>query len=131
MKLNKIFFGTLVIIWMITVFVFSHQQADDSSATSGNTIRFIINHMPIIKDIESTQKESLIETMQPIVRKIAHLSIYTVGGLFLYCFVNTYNIEEKNKIYISTLAGVIYAIMDEIHQLFIPRKSRDDSRRNN
>ena len=35
---------TLVIIWMIIVFLFSSQIGDDSQVTSGNTIRKIIKN---------------------------------------------------------------------------------------
>lgn len=128
MKAKKTIFLILVIIWMIIVFAFSHQQADISGATSGNTIRFIINNTPVLKDFTNEQKENIVEVMQPIVRKLAHLSIYILGGLLLFSFSNTYNIQEKNKIGISSIIGIVYAITDEIHQLFIPRKSRTNTR---
>ena len=128
MKINRILFLSFVFIWMITIFTFSHQPAELSSNTSGNTIRLILNHIPIIKDFETEQKENIIETLQPIVRKIAHLSIYTLGGMLLYLLVNTYNINEIKKIIISILLGITYATTDEIHQLLIPRKGWADTR---
>lgn len=113
---------------MITIFMFSHQPAEESSTTSGNTIRFVINHVPILKDFDNIQKEELVEILQPIARKLAHLSIYILGGLLLFAFIDTYNIKETNKIAISALVGIVYAITDEVHQLFIPRKGRTNTR---
>lgn len=124
MKIYRSVLLLLVIIWMITVFILSHQPAEVSSNTSGNTIRFIIEYIPILKEFNNIQKEELIEILQPIARKLAHLSIYILGGLLLFTYTNSYNITETKKIAISTLIGIIYAITDEIHQLFIPRKSR-------
>ena len=128
MKIYRSVLLLLVIIWMITVFIFSHQPAEMSSNTSGNTIRFIINYVPIVKDFNYIQKEEIVELLQPIVRKLAHLSIYVLGGVLLFTFANTYNIEEKNKISFSALTGILYAITDELHQLFIPRTSWTNTR---
>ena len=36
----------------------------------------------------------------------------------MYGFINTYNIKKKNKILIALLLGIVYAISDEIHQMF-------------
>ena len=33
-------------------------------------------------------------------------------------FINTYELKNKKKILISLLIGIIYAISDEIHQMF-------------
>ena len=121
MRINKIIFLILLIIWMTIVFMFSHQPAEISSNTSGNTIEYIINTIPFVKDFSEQQKQEIIEVLQPIVRKLAHLSIYAVGGMLLFAFVNTYNIEEKSKIIISIFSGITYSIIDEIHQLLIPR----------
>lgn len=123
MKLNKIIYGILVVIWMITVFMFSHQQSEESSATSGNTIRFIINNIPIVKNYTNEQKEQIIEIMQPIVRKLAHFTIYTIGGILIALFINEFNITDNKKIIFSCLSGCIYSISDEIHQLFVPGRA--------
>lgn len=123
MKLNKIIYGILLIIWMITVFMFSHQQSGESSATSGNTIRFIINNIPIVKNYTNEQKEQIVELMQPIIRKLAHFTIYTIGGIIIALFINEFDIKEKRKINYSCSAGCLYSITDEIHQLFVPGRA--------
>ena len=42
--------------------------------------------------------------------------------------VSTYKIQERNRVLISLVAGIVYAASDEIHQAFIPRKSSYDNR---
>ena len=121
MKVRKIVFAVLFVIWMITVFMFSNESSDESSGTSGNTIRAIINLIPSIRQMEEVQKEQIIKELQPIARKLAHFTIYTIGGIFAFLNLNEYNIEDKKKIIFSILFGFIYAITDEIHQMFIPR----------
>lgn len=120
---KKILYGFIVILWMILIFTFSHQQAKDSSNTSGNTIRTIINIFPNIRSLEENEKEQIVSNLQPIVRKLAHFSIYTLGGILIYNFINTYDIENKRKMIYSFIIGGVYAITDEFHQLFIPGRS--------
>lgn len=122
-KYIKIIFGILVFIWMAIVFYFSNQPADTSTNTSGNTIRAIINIFPNIRNLEETEKEEIVSNLQPIVRKLAHFSIYTLGGILIYNFINTYDIKNKRKIIYSFVIGGVYAITDEFHQLFIQGRS--------
>ena len=49
---------------------------------------------------------------------MAHFTIYTIAGINIYGFINTYNMKKKNKILGALLVGIMYAISDEIHQMF-------------
>lgn len=120
-KINKIISIILVIIWMIIVFWFSAQVGDDSSNISGNTLRKIITF--INNNISQEELENLVEISQPVIRKLAHYTIYTIGGFLIYNQQKQYNNTKKNKIINSTLIGIVYAITDEIHQLFVPGRS--------
>lgn len=111
----------LVVIWMCTVFWFSSQVGDDSKAQSGNTIRKIITFFN--KNITKENLEIIVETLQPFVRKLAHFSIYTLGGMLIYNLINKYNLNKKEKIIYTIIIGALYATSDEIHQLFVPYRS--------
>lgn len=121
MKVRKIIYAILLIIWMVTVFMFSNESREESSGTSGNTIRAIINMIPSIRQMNDTEKEEIVKMLQPYARKLAHFTIYTVGGILAFLNINEYDIDNKRKILISILFGFIYAITDEIHQMLIPR----------
>ena len=122
-KYKKIIFGMIVFIWMIIVFCFSNQPAKISTNTSESTIKAIINIFPNIRNMEENEKEQIVSNLQPIVRKLAHFSIYTLGGILIYNFIYTYDITNKRKMIVSFLIGGVYAITDELHQLFIPGRS--------
>lgn len=111
----------LVVIWMCTVFWFSSQLGDDSKAQSGNTIRKIITFFN--KNITKENLEIIVETLQPFVRKLAHFSIYTLGGMLIYNLINKYNLNKKVKIIYTIIISALYATSDEIHQLFVPYRS--------
>lgn len=99
------------------IFQFSSQNGEESGNLSGKIAKFLIKQLPI----EETQ-QSLKKT-ETIIRKMAHFSIYTLLGFLLMFFMNTYPIKVKEKISISLLVGILYAISDEIHQKFVPGRS--------
>ena len=106
---------------MVTVFMLSHQIAEDSSKTSSNFITVIIKLFN--KDIEQEQLETIMLKVETIVRKLAHFVLYTLGGMLItIMFINFKEYITKTKI-ASFLLGATYAITDEIHQLFIPGRS--------
>ena len=116
-KLKKILSLVLLITWMITIFVFSHQQGTGSSKTSEKVSEFIVNVCDIREQLSNEEKNELIGIINPIIRKVAHLTIYTIGGFLL---INLIHIQKDRKeIFYSGIVGVLYAITDEIHQLFI------------
>lgn len=107
---------------MGVVFVFSHQPADTSQNTSLNITQKIVEAF-VNKNISVEEKEKILEKTDHIVRKLAHFTLYAIGGFLIYGFINTYSFEEKNKTIYSLCVGVIYACTDEIHQLFVEGRS--------
>lgn len=118
-KISTLISILLVILWMITIFWFSSQVGDDSSATSGNTIRKIVTFF--YSNITTENLELIVEALQPFVRKLAHFTIYTIGGFLLYNLSN--QLKLKSKFINSLCFGILYAISDEIHQFFVPGRS--------
>ena len=122
MKKTSILFITLTIVWMILIFCFSNQPSDESKNTSSDVTRKIVNI--IYQDTLSEQEKELkIEKIDPIIRKLAHYTIYTIGGIIIGLTITTFEIQTKKKILITQAIGSIYAITDEIHQYFIPGRS--------
>lgn len=119
MKIKKIITIILIIAWMTLVFYFSNQISDDSSKLSGGITRAILNFFNILEG-KTLEQQSAIET---IIRKLAHYSIYTIGGILILLHVNLYKISANKKVIISQLIGTLYAATDEVHQLFVPGRS--------
>lgn len=110
----------LVILWMIIIFIFSHQKADDSSKLSDGIILKTVRIIEKITDKEYSDEEMLNNFVKPV-RKLAHFTIYLILGILVYLYVKELNIS---KIFIiSLLVCILYALSDEIHQLFIIGRS--------
>lgn len=117
--MKKIIKYTLLIIWMIIIFLFSNQPAKESGKLSNSFLEKTITIF--YKDINTEKKEQLIKKYGLITRKLAHFTIYLVLGVLMLSTISEYNI--KTKILVSITLCFLYALSDEIHQLFIIGRS--------
>lgn len=118
-EITRLIFFILTISTFVTIFIFSNQNGEESGETSRGFTKMIIDVLPITKNLEEERKVELIEKTQTCIRKLAHFSIYTVAGINLMGFINTYErLNQKNKIALVLLIGIAYAISDEFHQMF-------------
>ena len=100
----------LIILWMYLVFGFSGQDGEESSGISYKISMLITGN-----------NEEVAKIIEPYVRKIAHFSEYAVGVILFFLLLNTFpKITLKLKNILSSIITIIYAISDEIHQLYIP-----------
>lgn len=120
-KLKRIIFGLLIILNCITIFCFSAQNSEKSSETSGVIVESVVTTISNVN--KNVKKESIRDTVTFVVRKCAHFSIYTLLGIFLMNFANTFNISTRRKLLICVLFGILYAFSDEFHQSFVGGRS--------
>ena len=101
----------LIFLWMNIIFGFSAQKSEESSGLSQMIVRWFTNN------------ENLIPILEHIIRKLAHFSIYAVGGILIFGFCQTFSISLKRKIGYTIIVGALYAATDEFHQLFVGGRS--------
>ncbi len=109
-----------ILIWMVSVFAFSGQVGTESTGTSRKVTEFIVQ---LISDKSIEENEELIGNLDKVIRKLAHYTIYTLGGILIYNYANTTDKSKKEKILYSIAFGAGYAITDELHQFFVPGRS--------
>ena len=120
--MKKSIFIVLLVLWMGFIFSMSCENAEESSNTSGQTIRVVLSAVPGFEEQPEEVKINIIEKLEFIVRKSAHFIGYMILGILASCLILHY--ENINKKYpLAFLICVIYAISDEIHQLFVPGRS--------
>ncbi len=118
--LKRIIFLFLLLATFYIIFNFSSQNGIESGNISEKVTKFIVEIFSKIKTMDSSMKLHYIAKLHPIVRKLAHFSIYTLVGFSIMGFMCTFNIKNKYKVLVSIVIGVIYAVTDEIHQSFTP-----------
>ena len=120
--MKKTIFAVLLVLWMGFIFSMSCENAEKSSNTSGQTIRVVLSAVPEFEKQPEEVKVNIIEKLQFIVRKSAHFIGYMILGILASGLILQY--ENINKKYpLAFLICVIYAISDEIHQLFVPGRA--------
>ena len=109
---------TLVVLWMCVIFTFSAQEATASKKTSGKTLIKIASTISKeFKKLPPKKQMKKVEPFQTAIRKIAHLTEYAILGILSYI---AFLLHKKKKIVISaTMLCTLYAVTDEIHQLFV------------
>lgn len=105
------------------IFSFSNQDGEESSSISRKITQDVTKNVKSIQKLEKPKKEKVLKKIESVIRKIAHFSMYTLVGLLLMSLLNTYKLKEIHKIGISLIIGIIYAISDEIHQMFIAERT--------
>lgn len=117
---KKLILWILIFVWMITIFMFSAQNGDESSELSQGFLRtFILRFTP------DNISEDIVNMMEYIIRKCAHMTEYAVFGILVFYQIKLYRLFEKewNRIVMAVICVMIYAATDEIHQLFVGGRS--------
>lgn len=124
MKQNilRIIFILLLLATFATIFHFSSQIGEESDEVSKGLLAKLIDIFPYTKDLSDVTKEKLIEHGNPIIRKLAHFSIYALVGVWIMSFMSTFKTRLYKKWIVSMIVGVGYAIFDEYHQSFVAER---------
>ena len=127
--MKKIILWILVIIWSVMIFCLSSEPATTSDETSGRFGQMIIRmaiSLNIIDIPVSTDGDIFIYEMADkinhFVRKTAHFTIYLILGILSFMLAECYENRKKAILY-ALIFCLLYAISDEIHQLFVPGRS--------
>ncbi len=105
---------------MALIFFSSSQDGELSSATSSEFITAVLNVFCDDFDLLSVaEKQVMIDSLQHVVRKCAHFTVYFALGSSLMTAIATYSIKTSLHIFLSATLSFLYAAFDEIHQTFV------------
>src|SRR5699024_616373 len=100
------------VVWMGTIFYLSHQPANKSAETSIGVIDFALNiiHVPHTYDNE----------FHAVVQHPAQFHAYASLAILTY-----HAYRGNHRIFFTLMISLLYAVGDELHQLFIPGRSAE------
>lgn len=116
-SMKVIVYRVLTIVWMVTIFMFSAQDAEESSRMSmgiGDVVGQVF--VEEYEDWSEQQRLSFVDMIELPIRKGAHALEYTLLAFLLMG-------ASDGRKGIAALIGVLYAASDEFHQLFVPGRS--------
>lgn len=110
-----------VLIWMAVIFLFSAQPAYESDSLSQGVSRFVFHLAEQV--VPSIDPDVSMTTLNYLVRKVAHFTIYFILSLLTINALRASGIKGPKAVVWTLVMCIIYAASDEIHQAFVP--SRD------
>ncbi|GEN46657.1 VanZ family protein [Alkalibacillus haloalkaliphilus] len=117
--MKKLVSWLAVLMWMGLIFYFSHQPGEQSSELSGSVVDLVLSIVPFI-DADT-------DWVHYLIRKAAHFFIYFVLGILVMNALRVSGVELKRSAWVTIVVCLLYAISDEVHQLYIPGRSGEVS----
>lgn len=110
---------------MALIFHFSHEPAEKSSETSATAISTTLKTIsPRYNRMTETEQKSLVDTLQASVRTLSHFSLFCLLGITLSLALSLYTVKPSLRVFIILSGCLVYAILDEYHQSFIPGRNQ-------
>ncbi len=120
-KILRLISAVALIMWMTLIFAFSSESAAESTGTSDSFTKTVVSYVyPEFVEMEYEQQQEIINVVSFPVRKLAHFSLFAVLGVFSILFFATFlRLKIKYRYLLSLIFCFLYAISDELHQLFV------------
>lgn len=118
------FFWFLSFGWMGVIYLFSAQDAEASAQSSGSFMAFLLRLFRVESSEKILTDTTTYSTVDFILRKGAHFTVFTILGLLLCTTISLYpNAIRMQKIVLPLSLGILYACIDELHQYFVPGRA--------
>ena len=111
-KIRRILAGICSLILMGVIFFFSSQPGEASDETSMGLLSMLFG-----------QGLDFALLWNALARKVAHVLEYGALTVPVYCFFGTFRWSRAGQDLITALCCVLYAVSDELHQLFVEARS--------
>lgn len=123
MNIRQIVFLILTIVWMVFIFSMSSANGEESGGLSRRVTQIMCQIIiPGYDELTLPEQEALIDKYHYFVRKIAHVTEYAILGILLSGMIIKGKLTLAN-VMLSWIIGVLYAITDEVHQLFVSERA--------
>lgn len=115
-KLIVILSLIVVLLWMGLIFNLSSQVAQESNKLSKGVTEIVVKTVEKV----APKADFNINRFNHIVRKNAHFFAYLVLGILVLNILRRRGVYGYKSIGLAILICVLYAISDEVHQMFVP-----------
>lgn len=125
-KTTRILLLILAAVWILIIFMFSAKSAPESMKQSDGIVDYLIRiFVPEYDSLSVQDQIDISDTMTTIVRKGAHMAEYAILSAILYALISKWNLPERRILRAVCAWGgaVLFAVSDELHQLFVPGRS--------
>jgi VanZ family protein len=105
-----------VVLWLVFIFYLSAQPVYESNMLSKRVTEVVV------ETVEKVAPESKLDVnrMNHLLRKNAHFFAYLMLGILMMNLLGRSGVGGTKGIVLALGICVLYAISDEVHQLFVP-----------
>ena len=123
LNIRQIIFVVLSVLCMTVIFIFSADNAEDSSEKSGRIVKAVVKiFVSDFDEMDNEKQEEILGNVSFFVRKAAHFSIFMTLGFCVSGIFGKIKLLSQNTP-ITLLFCFLYACSDEFHQSFSPGRA--------
>lgn len=124
----RLFLLTLIVLEGIFIFGFSGEDAKSSTETSHTVAAKVAEVVdPTFPEKPKAEQVKIVNQINPPIRKLAHITEFGVFCVTIFLFLLTWKGSLLLKYGVSILLTVIYALLDEWHQIYSPGRAFEAS----
>ncbi len=114
----------LVILTAVMIFSFSEDNGKESADLSGEITDKVLSIVDPQASSAPPEEYAVRRTnLEHYIRKLAHFSEYLLLGFFWALLLGTFSGKHVLKLILTFAFPVLYAVIDEIHQYFVPGRA--------
>jgi len=113
---TTIFSWVVVLLWMLLIFIASAQPATQSNKLSKGVTEIVIETVEKV----APNADLDVSRFNHLIRKNTHFFTYLVLGILVLNAMRRSGARDIRWSVIAFLICVLYAVSDEVHQLFVP-----------
>lgn len=111
------------VFWAFVIYRFSDTPAVESTNESITVTGMLLDLVSRFIYVDPAKRDMIIAAMEPHIRKIAHMTEFGILFLLILIPAGLFVKKLSVKTGIALSATFLYAVSDEIHQLFVPGRS--------
>ncbi len=117
--------GILALFWMCVIFAFSAQEKEESSEVSEAISYRMVSSTGLLfhLHLDEEQLREIASAIENTVRKAAHMTEYGILSILFYVWLGKWQFRVRRRAVTATAFAALYAVSDEIHQLFVPGRA--------
>lgn len=119
-KMVVVLSWTAVVLWMTVIYYFSSQPGGMSSQVSLGVTEMLFRAVAYVFRLSVEAVGGYVGRYHLLMRKVAHGGLYFVLALLVLSALVRSRVTGRKLYLVAFLFCVLYAVSDEVHQLFVP-----------
>jgi len=118
---------TVVVLYLTMIFYFSSQDGTKSHRVSADLLQYLKLFVVMLPEgVQKYLSKCLSDgygNLEFILRKAAHFTEYFILSFIFYRAVVVSGVRMKKSIIVTLVFCFLYAVSDEVHQIFVPGRA--------